>query len=96
LEVKDAKGNLVRTFSSKADKNFKKYDGGPNAEPVLPKSKGLNRFVCDMLGVYIKASYRGHKAPPGKYNFTLKAGEQTASTGAGILANPLYPTTAAA
>ncbi|MCA1638810.1 MAG: glycosyl hydrolase [Acidobacteria bacterium] len=104
LEVRDAKGNLVRTFSSKADKNFKKYDGGPNAEPVLPKSKGLNRFVWDMRystmpgvpGVYIEANYRGHKAPPGKYNFTLKAGQQTASTGAGILVNPLYPTTTAA
>ena len=104
LEVRDAKGNLVRTFSSKADKNFKKYDGGPNAEPVLHKAKGLNRFVWDMRystmpgvpGVYIEASYRGHKAPPGKYNFTLKVGQQTASTGAGILANPLYPTTPAA
>jgi photosystem II stability/assembly factor-like uncharacterized protein len=104
LEVRDAKGNLVRTFSSKADKNFKKYDGGPSAEQVLQKSKGLNRFVWDMRystmpgvpGVYIEASYRGHKAPPGKYNFTLKAGQQTASTGAGILANPLYPTTPAA
>jgi photosystem II stability/assembly factor-like uncharacterized protein len=104
LEVRDAKGNLVRTFSSKTDKNFKKYDGGPSAEPVLQKSKGLNRFVWDMRyptmpgvpGVYIEASYRGHKAPPGKYNFTLKVGQQTASTGAGILANPLYPTTPAA
>jgi hypothetical protein len=104
LEISDEKGNLVRTFSSKADVNFKKYDGGPGAEPVLPKSKGLNRFVWDMRyatmpgvpGVYIEASYRGHKAPPGKYNFTFRAGSQTAATVAGILANPLYPTTPAA
>lgn len=103
LEVRDARGNLVRSFTSKADKNFKEYDGGPNPEPVLPKSKGLNRFVWDMRyptvpgvpGVYIEAGYRGHKAVPGKYTFTLKSGDKTVSTGAEILPNPLYPITAA-
>lgn len=102
LEVRDSDGNLVRTFSSKADKDFKEYDGGPDAEPVLPKKQGLNRFVWDMRyatipgveNVYIEASYRGHKAAPGKYNFTLKNGGQNVSTQASILANPLYPTTA--
>ncbi len=100
LEVKDASGNLVRTYSSKENKDFKKYDGGPNAEPKLPKSKGLNRFVWDMRyetlpgveNVYIEASYRGHKASPGKYIFTLKMNGQNVSAEADVLANPLYPT----
>ena len=103
MEIKDAAGNIVRTISSKKDKTYKKYDGGPQAEPVLPKSKGLNRFVWNMRyptipgvpGVYIEGSYRGHKAIPGKYSFTLKMGGQNVSTDAAILANPLYPTTAA-
>ena len=103
LEVRDAKGNLVRSFSSKPDKNFKEYDGAPDPEPVLSKSKGLNRFVWDMRyptipgvpNVYIEAGYRGHKAPPGKYNFILKSGGQTVSTASEIFANPLYPTTPA-
>jgi photosystem II stability/assembly factor-like uncharacterized protein len=103
MEIRDAENNLVRTFSSKADKSFKKYDGGPEAEPLLPKAKGLNRFVWDMRyatmpgvpNVYIEASYRGHKAIPGKYTITLSSGAQKTSTVAEILANPLYPTTPA-
>jgi len=103
LEIKDADGNLVRTFSSKADENYKKYDGAPKADPLLPKNKGLNRFVWDMRyptmpgvpNVYIESSYAGHKAPPGKYFITLKMVNQTVSTETEILANPLYPTDAA-
>jgi photosystem II stability/assembly factor-like uncharacterized protein len=104
LEIKDAAGNLVRSYSSKADEKYVRYDGGPRPAPLLPKAKGLNRFVWDLRyatmpgvpTVYIEASYAGHKAPPGKYSFTVKMGEQTVATETEILANPLYPTTAAA
>ncbi|NOT62950.1 MAG: glycosyl hydrolase, partial [Acidobacteria bacterium] len=103
LEIKDAAGKLVRSFSSKEDEKAVKYDGSPKADPLLPKAKGLNRFVWDLRyatmpgvpNVFIESSYAGHKAPPGKYSFTLKMGEQTVATEAEILANPLYPTTAA-
>src|SRR5438874_707346 len=103
LEIKDADGNLVRTFSSKADEKYKKYDGAPKADPLLPKVKGLNRFGWDMRyptmpgvpNVYMESSYAAHKAPPGKYSMTLKMGGQTVSTETEILANPLYPTDAA-
>jgi photosystem II stability/assembly factor-like uncharacterized protein len=104
MEIKDAAGYLVNIYSSKKDSTYKKYDGGPPAEPVLPKAKGLNRFVWDMRyatmpGVpdaYIESSYRGHKAIPGKYTVTIKMGEQKVLADAEILANPLYPTDAAA
>lgn len=100
IEIADASGKVVRTFTS-ADASFKRWDGGPDNEPRLPKSKGLNRFVWDMRhatmpgvpGVYIESSYAGHKAPPGKYRVTITAGGQKISTDAEILANPLYPTT---
>lgn len=103
MEITNAEGKIVRGFSSKADIKFKKYDGGPKEDPLLPKSKGLNRFVWNMRyptmpgvpGVYIESSYAGHKAPPGKYTLTLKFGSQTVSTGAEVIANPLYPTNAA-
>lgn len=99
LEIKDAEGNLVRTFTSKKDHHFSKWDGGPRPDPTLPTSKGLNRFVWNMryptmAGVpntYIEASFAGHKAIAGKYNLTLKMGAQTTTTTAEILANPLYP-----
>jgi photosystem II stability/assembly factor-like uncharacterized protein len=104
MEIKDAEGNLVRSFSSKADSTYKRYDGGPPAEPTLSKSKGLNRFVWNMRcatmpgvpGVYIESSYRGHKVPPGKYTVTVKAGEQKQHTEITILPNPLYNAGAAA
>ena len=104
LDITDADGKPVRSFSSKAVEGFKKWDGGPSAEPLLPKAKGLNRFVWDLRystipgvpGVYIEGSYSGHKAIPGKYRLALKSGGQTAATDAEILPNPLYPTTPAA
>jgi hypothetical protein len=104
LEITDAAGKPVRSFTSKKDPDFKKWDGGPGAEPVLPKAKGLNRFVWDMRyptipgvpGVFIEASYRGHKAIPGTYRFALKTGDKKVETDAQILANPLYPTGAPA
>ncbi|MGH9931935.1 MAG: VPS10 domain-containing protein [Pyrinomonadaceae bacterium] len=103
MEIKDAGGNIVRSFSSKADDKYKKYDGAPKADPLLPKSKGLNRFVWDMRyatmagvpDVYMENSYAGHKAPPGKYTISVKMAGQTVSTETEILANPLYPTSAA-
>src|SRR5437867_2686415 len=103
MEIKDADGNLVRTFSSKADEKYKKYEGAPKQDPRLSKNKGINRFVWDMRSatmpgvpdVDMEAGFAGHKAPPGKYSITLKMGAQTISTETEILANPLYPTDAA-
>lgn len=103
MEIKDAAGNPVRTISSKKDSTYKKYDGGPQAEPLLSKSKGMNRFVWDMRfqtmpgvpDVYIESSYSGHKAIPGKYTVSLKLGDKKVAAEAEILANPLYSTDAA-
>lgn len=102
ITIKDASGNVVRQFSSVADTTFVTYDGGPSPEPVLPKAKGLNRFVWNLryptmpgvTGVYIEASYRGHKASPGKYTVVLKSGDRELSTSFEILPNPLYETDA--
>ena len=99
MEIKDSGGNLVRSFSSKADEKFKRYDGGPRPSPLLPKAKGLNRFVWDMRyetmpgipDVRIEGSWPGHKASPGKYSITLKLGDQSVATESEVLANPLYP-----
>jgi photosystem II stability/assembly factor-like uncharacterized protein/gas vesicle protein len=98
LEIKDAQGNRVNSFSSVPDSTFIGYDGGPRPEPVLPKAKGLNRFVWNlryttMPGVptaYIESSYRGHKAIPGKYTLTLTVGDKVSSSPFEIVPNPLY------
>src|SRR5215213_6387224 len=48
MDLKDAAGITVRSFSSKADEKFVRYEAGPRPDPVLPKNKGLNRFVWDL------------------------------------------------
>ncbi|MBI1780255.1 MAG: glycosyl hydrolase, partial [Sphingobacteriales bacterium] len=75
MEIKDADGNTIRTFSSKADSTYKSFDGAAPQDPVLSKSKGLNKFVWNMRcatmpGIPyadLELGLRGHKAPPGKY-----------------------------
>ena len=102
MEIKDVDENLVHSFSSKADSTYKKYVGGPPEEPLLPKAKGLNRFVWNIRyptipgvpEIDIESSYRGHKASPGKYTISLKMNDKSVNTDAEILANPLYSTTA--
>jgi photosystem II stability/assembly factor-like uncharacterized protein len=103
LEVRDPAGALVRRFSSKKDTTFSRWDGGPPAASVLPAGQGLNRFVWDLRhatmpgvpGVWIEGSYRGHKASPGRYRFTMKLGDRTVAAEGAILANPGYSTDAA-
>ncbi len=102
IDIKDAQGKLVRSFTSVKDSTRKEYDGAPPANPVLTKSKGLNRFVWNLRyptmtgvpNVYIESSYRGHKASPGKYSIILTLGDKTTTTEFELLPNPLYPTDA--
>jgi photosystem II stability/assembly factor-like uncharacterized protein len=99
MEIKDSDGRLVRSFSSEKDKSYRKYPGAPPAEPLLPKKKGLNRFVWDMryksmIGVptaYLEGNYRGHKVCPGDYTIGLKSAENEASITCTVLPNPTYP-----
>jgi hypothetical protein len=98
LEIRDAKGNLVNSYSSKADSTYVKYEGAPSKKSVLSAKKGLNRFVWNMrhemlLGapeVYIEGSFRGHKAIPGEYSLKLSYGDAVLETTAEIRNNPLY------
>ncbi len=101
LEIRNEAGQLIRSFSSKPDENYKRYDGAPRREPTLSKTKGLNRFVWNLRhktvtaipNVYIESSFNGHKAIPGNYNIRLIAGSNIISTSGTILANPDYTTT---
>jgi hypothetical protein len=98
MEIRDQSGFLVRKLSSKVDSTYSKYEGGPPAEPLLSKSKGLNRFVWNLRystmpgipNVYIESSFRGHKASPGKYNIKLFVDSLVLSSEIEILPNPLY------
>ncbi|MBT8270188.1 MAG: glycosyl hydrolase [Bacteroidia bacterium] len=100
LEIKNSTGKLVNTISSKRNKNYRRWDGGPPPEPALSKGEGLNRFVWNMGSpvmsgipdVYIEANYRGHRIGPGTYTLTLKAGDDSETVTAVIKENPQYET----
>jgi photosystem II stability/assembly factor-like uncharacterized protein len=97
LEIRDERGQLVRRFSSQKDSTFRRYDGGPPAEPVLSKNRGLNRMVWDLRyptmsgvpGVYIEGSYRGHKVIPGNYTLTLRTAAGVASATCEVRPHPV-------
>jgi photosystem II stability/assembly factor-like uncharacterized protein len=98
LQIKDAQGSIVNTYTSVKDSLFTEWDGGPSADPTLGKAKGLNRFVWNMRyptmkgvpNTYFESSFRGHKAVPGKYTATLSAAGQTTTVDFSILPNELY------
>ncbi len=96
LQIFDAANQLVRSYTAAEDAHFVTYPGGPKADPLLPKTKGMHRFVWDMrwptvLGapkVFIEGSYAGHKAAPGVYHATLKLGAQAKTVAFTVLPHP--------
>lgn len=96
LQILDAKGEKVITFSSKPDTQFVSYPGGPDAAPLLTLYKGMNRFVWNLRyptlpgvpTVFIEGSYEGHKAPPGQYKALLSSGGIETSISFNILPDP--------
>ncbi len=103
MEIKDASGKIVRSFSSKKQKGFKRWDGGPGPKTTIDKKEGLNRFVYNlrhesMIGVpnvYIEGGWRGHSIVPGTYSVTLSDGTNSSNQNFTLRSNPLYPTDAA-
>jgi len=84
MEIRDSNDKEIRRFSSVKDTTFKKWDGGPSADPVLTKKAGLNRFVWDLShpqkngvpNVYFETNFSGHRASPGSYKIQLSYGGQ--------------------
>jgi len=94
--IQDAKGNMLRSYTSKADKTFKSYPGGPSKPKVLPRKKGVNRFNWDMRkeqmkgvdGRFLIGGYNGPIVPPGTYTISLSAGDFEVNTNAVLMADP--------
>ena len=103
LDILDDKGQLVRSYSTKEDKKFVKFPGGPEADGLLPNKPGLNRFVWDMRyttlpgvpNVFIEGSYQGRKVAPGKFTARLKTDKEEKATTINILPDPRINATAA-
>ncbi|GMN07683.1 hypothetical protein MTsPCn5_30720 [Croceitalea sp. MTPC5] len=102
MDILDAFGKTVRSFSSEKDKNYKPHNGGgPRRAPTLSKKEGLNRFVWDLKtpilpgipGAYIESRFSGHVVPPGTYTVSLRVGNETKTIEGQIVAMPTYKTT---
>jgi photosystem II stability/assembly factor-like uncharacterized protein len=97
MDILDAQGKVVRTYSSRPDISRKSYPGGPWKEIALPAAKGMNRFLWDFRtatvspdveGVYIYGDYRGHRLAPGAYSARLRLRSETATASFSVLQDP--------
>jgi photosystem II stability/assembly factor-like uncharacterized protein len=102
MNIMDALGKTVRSFTSEKDENYIPHNGGgPRPAPTLSKKEGLNRFVWDMKtpilpgipNTYIESRFGGHVVPPGTYTINMKSGDQKVSAKGKIVAMPTYKTT---
>lgn len=88
LEIVDATGKVVRTYTNKKDEAFQGYPGGPPPPVVMPADTGINRFTWDIRtetlpgvpGVFVYGDYRGHRVAPGAYKARLHYKGETSET----------------
>ncbi len=101
MKIRNAKGELIRTFTSEKDESFKENEGGPPPAPTLSTNEGLNRFVWDMHhsimpgidDVYFEANFRGHNASPGRYKIGLMMDNVETIVDGEIIKNPNFDST---
>jgi len=102
LLVKNAAGDVVRSFSNKAPEK-KTSNNSVQSEPILSVKKGLNRFVWDLRrmdmptidNVYIEGSYSGGKIAPGNYTMVLEVDGKEQAVPFVLNADPRVKATAA-
>ncbi len=103
VQVMDASGKVLRTYSNQKDNSYLKYEGGPAPKVVLPAKKGLNRIAWDMRRevipgvskVFVNGDYRGSMVGPGSYTLRLIADKDTSVTTAVLLPDPRLDATPA-
>ncbi|MFD2937896.1 WD40/YVTN/BNR-like repeat-containing protein [Spirosoma flavum] len=103
MTILSDQGTAIRAFSSKKNKKFIAFPGGPSPEPTLTVKPGLNRFAWDMRAetlpaienVFIEGNYSGRKLAPGRYQAKVKLGKQEKTVAFNILPDPRINTTAA-
>jgi photosystem II stability/assembly factor-like uncharacterized protein len=98
LEIMDAKGKLIRSYTNKRDesKPARTGGGGAPADPLLPAEAGVNRFnwdfrtatLPDVPGVYLMGDFRGYRVAPGKYKARLSYKGETSEADIEITPDP--------
>lgn len=103
LEILDASGKLIRSYTNKKDENFKPWEGGPSPKQTIPAEAGINRFAWDFRteslngvpGVFVYGDYSGYRVAPGKYKARLTVKGQTSETDLEIISDPKVNATTA-
>lgn len=103
LDVINAAGKVIRSYTNQKDKAYQKYEGGPAPKVLLPTKKGLNRLGWDMRRealpgvnkVFVNGDYRGSLVGPSTYTVKLVTDKDTSTTTATILPDPRLDATLA-
>ncbi|MCK6617332.1 MAG: glycosyl hydrolase [Cyclobacteriaceae bacterium] len=96
LEILDAGGKKIRSYTNKKDEAFKRFAGGPPEPQVIPSEAGVNRFAWDFRtetlpaidNAYVYGDYRGHRVAPGKYKARITYKGETSETEFEITQDP--------
>ena len=96
LEILNATGKTVRTYTNKKNPDYKSYPGGPPAAELLSGEKGMNRFlwdlrgeqVPDVQGVFVYGSYDGYRLAPGNYKARLMYKDRVSESDITLLPDP--------
>lgn len=96
LEITDLSGNVLRTYTNKKDKDFKRYEGGPSPAKVLPTKKGVNRVAWDfrrnsipgIANVFVNGGYGGSSGAPGGYKARLTVNGKVTEVDITLKADP--------
>ena len=102
MEIVDAQGRVVRTYTNQKDKDYVKYDGGPAAEKMITSKKGVNRINWDFRRsilpgvekVFVLGSYNGSHVGPGAFTIRLTADDKTVESTAEVTPDPRLNVTA--
>jgi photosystem II stability/assembly factor-like uncharacterized protein len=103
LEIFDAGGKLLRSYTNKKNETFKTFAGGPPAPQVIPAEAGVNRFAWDtrtatlkeIPNAFVYGDYRGHRVMPGKYKARVTFKKETSETEFELLQDPNLSASAA-
>ena len=92
--LKDNK--IIRSYTSKKNKNSKSWPGGPPNQAILKIKKGFNRFNWDhrratlpaVENIFVYGDYQGGIVPPGNYSARISYNNMVDETQIIVLADP--------
>jgi photosystem II stability/assembly factor-like uncharacterized protein len=103
LDILDAGGKVIRSYTNKKDESFKPWPGGPAPKQTIPAEAGINRFAWDFRtegltgvpGVFVYGDHSGHRVAPGKYKARITYKGQSSETDIDLISDPKIKATQA-